>query len=398
MKTIIVIFKKELKDTLRDRRTLITMVVIPLLLFPILIGISSRVMRSQMKQAEEKTLKIALLTHGNAAEFRQMLMSNKSVQVIEGLTPDTARSLIERDSLNAFIEFTQDFDKDVADLKSGNVTLYYKMTEQTGIEKQRLTGLLDGFEQRLMEDRLKKLNLDQSIMKTIDIKEKNLASAKEQIANVIGGFLPYLFIIFCFMGSMYPAVDLAAGEKERGTLETLLTSPASRMEILLGKFGVVVLTGILTAAIAMVGLYLGIVQTKEIPPELFKAIIGILELRSVLLLLSLLLPLTIFFAAVLLSLSIIAKSYKEAQSIISPMMIVIIVPAFIGLMPGMNLDATTALIPILNVSLATKAIIAGKIPPLMLTETYLSLIFFAALSLYICAKFFGNESTIFRGS
>lgn len=398
MKTIIIIFKKELIDTLRDRRTLITMVLIPLLLFPILIGISSRVMRSQIKQAQEKSLKIGLLTGGNAAEFKQMLLSNKSVQVIEGLTVDSARTLIQQDSLDAFIEFTQDFDKNVADLKPGKVTLYYKMTEQSSIEKQRVMSFLNEFEQQLRATRFKKLDLDESIVKTIDIQERNLASAKEQIADVIGGFLPYLFIIFCFLGSMYPAVDLAAGEKERGTLETLLTSPAGRMQILLGKFGVVVLTGILTAVIAMVGLYLGIVQTKEIPPELFKTIIGILELRSVLLLLSLLLPLTIFFAAVLLSLSIIAKSYKEAQSIISPMMIVIILPAFLGLMPGMNLDAITALIPILNVSLATKAIIAGKIAPAMLAETYFSLVLFAGLSLYACAKIFGHEGTIFRGS
>lgn len=398
MKTIIIIFKKELIDTLRDRRTLITMVLIPLLLFPILIGISSRVMRSQIKQAQEKSLKIGLLTGGNAAEFKQMLLSNKSVQVIEGLTVDSARTLIQQDSLDAFIEFTQDFDKNVADLKPGKVTLYYKMTEQSSIEKQRVMSFLNEFEQQLRAARFKKLDLDESIVKTIDIQERNLASAKEQIADVIGGFLPYLFIIFCFLGSMYPAVDLAAGEKERGTLETLLTSPAGRMQILLGKFGVVVLTGILTAVIAMVGLYLGIVQTKEIPPELFKTIIGILELRSVLLLLSLLLPLTIFFAAVLLSLSIIAKSYKEAQSIISPMMIVIILPAFLGLMPGMNLDAITALIPILNVSLATKAIIAGKIAPAMLAETYFSLVLFAGLSLYACAKIFGHEGTIFRGS
>lgn len=398
MKTIIIIFKKELIDTLRDRRTLITMVLIPLLLFPILIGISSRVMRSQIKQAQEKSLKIGLLTRGNAAEFKQMLLSNKSVQVIEGLTVDSARTLIQQDSLDAFIEFTQDFDKNVADLKPGKVTLYYKMTEQSSIEKQRVMSFLNEFEQQLRAARFKKLDLDESIVKTIDIQERNLASAKEQIADVIGGFLPYLFIIFCFLGSMYPAVDLAAGEKERGTLETLLTSPAGRMQILLGKFGVVVLTGILTAVIAMVGLYLGIVQTKEIPPELFKTIIGILELRSVLLLLSLLLPLTIFFAAVLLSLSIIAKSYKEAQSIISPMMIVIILPAFLGLMPGMNLDAITALIPILNVSLATKAIIAGKIAPAMLAETYFSLVLFAGLSLYACAKIFGHEGTIFRGS
>ena len=123
-----------------------------------------------------------------------------------------------------------------------------------------------------------------------------------------------------------------------------------------------------------------------------------LQWRTIFLLLSLLLPLTVFFAAALLSLSIFAKSYKEAQSVISPLMIVIIVPVFVGLMPGMSLTTTTALIPILNVSLATKAIIAGKETVLLLAETYLSLIFIAAAGLYACAKVFGRESTVFRGS
>ena len=197
---------------------------------------------------------------------------------------------------------------------------------------------------------------------------------------------------------MYPAIDLAAGERERGTLETLLTSPASRLEILFGKFGVVVLTGILTAAVAIIGLYIGIIQTREIPPELLNTILGILEFKSIAMLLSLLLPLTVFFAGILLSLSFFARSYKEAQSIISPMTIVIVVPAFVGLMPGMSLNVVTACIRILNVSLATKAIIADTATPPLLAEVCLSLIAIAVLSLFVCARIFESEGTVFRGS
>jgi sodium transport system permease protein len=398
MRTIIVIFKKELVDTLRDRRTLISMIAIPLLLFPILIGISSRIVTSQMKQAQEKVLRVALRTSGNAEEFRRLLMAHKHVQLVENLSADNARALVVSDSLDAYFEFAPDFDKQVADLQSGVVTMYFKAADQRDIAKDRALGLLKEFENELRYARFKALNINESVIKTLDIHEMNLASAKEKIAEVIGGFLPYLFIIFCFLGSMYPAIDLAAGEKERGTLETLLTSPASRLQILLGKFGVVVLTGLITAAVAMLGLYIGIVQVKEIPAELLRTILEILEARSIALLLSLLLPLTVFFAAILLSLSIFAKSYKEAQSIISPMMIVIIVPAFLGLMPGMTLNTTTALIPILNVSLATKGIIAGTISTTILLEVYASLIVYGGASLYVCAKIFGREGTIFRGS
>ncbi len=398
MNTILVIFRKELMDTLRDRRTLFSMIAIPLLLFPILIGISTKVMRTQIEKAQEKALRIAVQTSGNAAGFVAMLKAEPKVKVIENLSADSAKALVELDSLEAFLVFAPDFDEQTAGLGTGKVTLYFKASQGQSIEKQRVNALLSKYDQTLRAARFKKLNIEESVTKTMKVDEQNLASTREKIAEVLGGFLPYLFIIFCYIGSLYPAIDLAAGEKERGTLETLLTSPASRMEILLGKFGVVVLTGIATAAVAMLGMYIGIIQIKEIPPELLKSVLDILRLRSVLLLLSLLFPLTIFFAAGLLSLSIFAKSYKEAQTIITPSMIVIIVPVFIGLMPGMSLDAGTALIPILNVSLATKAIIAGTIKPLLLAEVYGSLILLAGLSLYVCSKVFGRESTIFRGT
>ncbi len=398
MNTTFVIFKKELKDTLRDRRTLVSMVAIPLLLFPLLIGISSKILLSQIHKAQEKTLTIGLLDQGNAAEFSSMLVQDPHVQVVTNLSLDSARARIAMDSLDALFVFSKDFDRQVGNLGRGQVSMYFKAKDKNDIEKMRAQDFLTRFGQKLRAARLERLHLNESMVNPIDFQEVNLASAKEKLAEVIGGFLPYLFIIFCFMGAMYPAIDLAAGEKERGTLETLLTSPASRLEILLGKCGVVILTGISTAIVALIGLYLGIVQIREIPPELLKTVLEILQLRSIVLLLSLLFPLTVFFAGVLLSLSIFAKTYKEAQSVLSPAMIVVIVPAFIGLMPGITLDWTTALVPILNVSLATKAIIADTATPLLLGEVYVSSTILAMISLYICAKVFERESTLFRGT
>jgi sodium transport system permease protein len=199
------------------------------------------------------------------------------------------------------------------------------------------------------------------------------------------------------MGAMYPAIDLAAGEKERGTMETLLTAPVSRFQILVGKFAVVVLTGLMSAAVSIFGILVAVRQISKIPPEILSAVMAILDAQTVLLVLSLLLPLTVFFAAFLLSMSIYAKSYKEAQSMISPLMIVVILPVMIGLFPGVALDPVTALIPVLNVSLATKEIIAGTIKTGLLLEVYASLLVLAGLSLFGCARWFEREETIFRG-
>lgn len=396
MKTVIVIFKKELLDSLRDRRTLFTMIVMPLLLFPLLISISSRMMLTQTQKAREKILKIGLETHGNAVDFRASLMSRKDMIVIEGIPLETAQRRIRGDSLDAYLDFDPRFDSRVESLSSARITFYFKSKDREAIGKNRIQEELDQYGQRLLESRLARLGLSPDIHRPLDIQEQNLASVKERLAEAVGGFLPYLFILFCFMGAMYPAIDLAAGEKERGTMETLLTTPAGRFEILAGKFGVVVLTGIGSAVISMLGMYLGIRQVSEIPPQLFTVIMSILEWRSIVMLLTLLLPLTVFFAAILLSVSLFARSFKEAQSAISPMTIAVIVPAFIGLLPGMELNAVTALIPILNVSLSTKAIIADSVSPILMLEVYGSLIFYAAVSLLLCTRVFSNENIILR--
>jgi len=396
MNKTFIVFKKEFKDTVRDRRSILFMIAIPLLVFPVLISIASGMIISQEKKAREKTLQIGTIFQGNAQEFRLKLLQREDVAITEDITLEEGRDSVKNDRLDALIFFDKDFDRSVAGMSQGGIDLYMKMTEENEIEKARVLELLSGLEDNLREKRFRKMDMNASIIKTIDINERNLATVKEQIAVAIGGFLPYLFIIFCFMGSMYPAIDLAAGEKERGTLETLLTSPVGRFQMLLGKLGVVMLAGLISALVAMLGLYLGIRRMTDIPPELLDTVMSILEWDSLLVLLSLLVPLTIFFSSLLLSLSIFARSYKEAQSIVSPLMFVVIIPAFMGLLPGMKLTVGTALIPILNVSLATKAIIAESITPAQLTAVYLSLIVLAAIGVYACSRIYGRESAIFR--
>jgi sodium transport system permease protein len=398
MRTIQTVFKKELVDSLRDRRTLIAMVFVPLVLLPIMISISSSMLISQAKKAQAKVLKVGLVRNGGAAGFKDVLSARDDVEVFDGLSVARGRDLVLADSLDALLVFDAGFDERVKALGAGGVTMYHKSAEQSRTETRRVRDLLGDYENSLRRSRFDSLSLDESIIEAVELRELNLASVKERLAEEIGGFLPYLIIIFCFTGSMYPAIDLAAGEKERGTLETLLTSPAGRLEILLGKFGVVVLTGLASALVSILGMYIGIRQSPEIPPEIVDAILGILEPGSIVMLLSLLLPLTIFFAAVLLSLSILAKSFKEAQSTITPLMVFVIVPAFIGLMPGMELNVKTALVPILNVSLATREIIAGSASPMLLVEVYASLIVLAGLGIIGCAKIFGREDAVFRGT
>jgi len=256
--------------------------------------------------------------------------------------------------------------------------------------------LVDKQEQEIVQVRLKEMGLDWNVVKAYQVQYQDITSKQEMIGKIAGGYLPYLFIIFGFMGAMYPGLDLGAGEKERGTLETLLSSPASRLDIVFGKFLVVLLAAVMTAFLAMAGLFYAVQSIPDIPQEFLTAIKALLTGKMILMIMSLVLPISAFFSAMILSLSIYARSFKEAQSIVAPLNIVIIFPALIGAMPGMELNAVTALVPVLNVSLAAKDVVAGTVDLFYMVEVYCSLFLLGGLSIWFCMKWFNREETIFR--
>jgi hypothetical protein len=138
------------------------------------------------------------------------------------------------------------------------------------------------------------LALDEGIIETVDLSEENLASTKERLAGELGGMLPYLIIIFCFTGSMYPAIDLAAGEKERGTMQTLLCAPVSPVEIVTGKFFAVWITSLIAAFANIVSL--GTTVMRILPGESISV-----SPAALLLAFAMLLPVTFFITAVFLA-------------------------------------------------------------------------------------------------
>ncbi len=396
MRIISTVFRKEMVDALRDRRALIFMIVVPLVLFPLLFQVMISVTRRQEQKAQAKKLRVACLDQGNAPRFIQMLRERGDVELLTDVPADSVAALIRADSLDGAFLFAASFDDDVAELKPGRLDLYFKSTGDNRILEQRLRETVERYEKELLDERFNRLELDRSIVQAVKLESHNVASMEERLGKSVGGIVPYMFILFCFMGAMYPAIDLGAGEKERGTLETLLTAPVNRFHILLGKFGVVVVSGLLSAGVSISGLFIAIKRSPDMPSELLDVILRVLGWDTIILLMSLLLPLTIFFAGVLLSVSLSARSFKEAQSLISPLNVAVILPAGIGLTPGIELGFANAWIPVLNVSLATKEILAGTIQPGELAVVYVSLIALAVASLWGSAWWFGRESTIFR--
>lgn len=396
MRRVFVIVRKEMLDSIRDRRTLLMMVAMPLLLVPGIIILMVKLQTAQMEKAETRQHRIVFVGEEVAPALYTLFQEDEHIYLVPGIHRDSIAAMIADEHLDGAVIVPPEFDRLIAGDKQGRMEIIFKGVGAFGSVEDRMQELIASYAAGLVEERIARLQLDPDLFDAIAVEDTDLASMQEKLAEAVGGFLPYMFIIFGFMGAMYPGIDLGAGEKERGTLETLLSTPAGRFEIVLGKFIVVMTAGVATALIAMLGLYLGVRSFPEIPTEIFDVIMEMLGPKMILLILTLILPVSAFFAAVILGLSFYARSFKEAQSIIAPLNIAIIIPAVIGTIPGIELNATLALVPILNVSLATKDLLAGNINMLYLSEVYVSLFLLAGLSLWGCALWFNREATLFR--
>jgi len=343
----------------------------------------------------EKDLKIAVTDNNNGAELMERIKRRKDIQINEDVVMNQYRKLIRNDSLDLALVIDENFDKDILNGKTGNVEILYNSTNDSTIFK-KLSKTILAYQKDILINRLDSLGANMQTITPIEIASRDVYTQQESFGKLIGGFLPYMFVLFCLMGAMYPAIDLFTGEKEKGTIETILSVPASRFQILFGKMLVVILSGVTSGLLTILGLYLALRLHADIPDFLKNVVLSILDPSSIGLVVLMLIPLTAFFAGILIPASIYAKSFKEAQSLIQPMVFIVIFPLIIGMMPGIKLTILTALIPVLNVALACREIIAGTIDYGLLLVVFLSLITFAILSLMVCVRWFGKEGNILR--
>ena len=389
MSAIFHVAAKEFLDTIRDRRTLLSMIVIPLLLFPVLMITVNKI---QETTKEAKT-EIGISGAQYAPRLEKLFENAGAFHLQPYSSGKKLQTLVQNDSLDAGIHLDSTFQKQMEALGTGTIRLIFK---QSSFDKQeKVQALFDRYEQIILQQRLTKLALQKESIEPISIQKRDLSTEQEVVGKRLGGFLPYIFILFAFIGSMYPAIDLFSGEKERGTIETILTLPINRQSLLTGKMAVIVTTGLTSAVLSLVGLYMGF-YFLDISEELKGMINNILTLNFISKLLALMLPLSIFFAGLLIPFSIYARSFKEAQSLITPLQILIIVPVFVGLMPGIELNFWTAIIPVINVALTTKAILAGTLDFGLFMLAFASLITLAVVSVVVSARWFDKESNVLR--
>ena len=393
---IFTIFKKELKDTLRDRRTLIMMLVIPVLIFPIILNVFVGISESFSEKAAKKTVKIGWIdsSDGYMKERIEALPKEFGKKEIRSYSDSTdLKEAIKNDSIQIGVIIDPAFDQSMKDKSPAKVTVFYNATDLGMMN--RAEAYMEAIENIAKQERYIELDLKESELRPLEIAYSNVASDEEMIGKLAGGILPYIFIAFGFLGCMYPAIDLFTGEKERGTIETLLTTPVARWQLLFGKMGVVVLSGLMAASFALLGLFLSIEVFDIVKdPKLLEVIHSVLNAKFVIMLYSLLFPLTVFFAGVMIPVAVYAKSFKEAQSIITPLNIVMVLPAMIGFFPGVELNAVTASIPVVNVVLATKELMAGTLDTGLLLLSFVVMITLAVGAVFVSYKRFDKETNI----
>ena len=400
MNPVFTVYRKELKDILRDRRTIISMLVVPVVVMPIIMllfgGVSAKLVQSALEQVPE----IMLLGGEDSPKIRAALASDKGLKLIPAAPDYAAR--ISNKTLRAAVELPRDFDERIGEANETVPTkiYYYQGELRSGFAAEAVEKCLRDYRDKVLTERLAKRGLPADFARPLNTVRQNVAPPEKVGGNFIGAILPYIVILLCLTGALYPAFDLTAGEKERGTMETILSSPASRTQLVLGKFFVVLTASILTALcslLSMTTIYLisrglfGLAIKGKMSLGTFTVAPG-----SVLAVLVLLLPLAVLFSALLLAVGTFARSFKEAQSYAGPLILMAILPAATALLPGVDMSPKLAFIPILNLSLVSKEIFTGAFPWGYIALVFASTCLYAAFALWLAARMFNRESVLFR--
>ncbi|HEY0966132.1 MAG TPA: ABC transporter permease [Opitutaceae bacterium] len=407
MKTrdILTVYFKELRDTLRDKRTIITMFVIPTVVMPAIIFGFGFVASKVVRQARAETPTVMILGAAASPEVRAALEASPRLRIVPA--GDDYRVRISEKRLRAAVELPDDFDAALARGETAQVRIYHYEGEiKSGFAAGELDRFFRDYREKAIQARLDARGLPAALIKPFDVARQNVAPPEKVGGAIIGGFIPYIIILLCFTGAMYPAMDLTAGEKERGTMETILCSPIGRTELVLGKFlmvltgslSTVVLAGVSSAiTIPLGGMFFS--RSASAVAANAAASGGTMPLIDPLGLMAsfvMVLPVAVLFAAAIFTIALFAKSYKEAQSTVSPLIVVVILPALAGMLPGVELNAKLALVPLLNVSLVCKELVSGVFHWDLLALIFGSTCVYAAAALALAVRMFNREDVIFR--
>ncbi len=397
LRAIAIVFRKELLDTVRDRRTLISSILLPILLFPMmLIGFGTLGFLIATRIQQER-LTAAILGAEYAPTLAERLRAHPELEVV--LPAVDFRAQINAKQLRAVVEFPPGLEQKLRQNpdETQTIVIYYNRNDQRSDEAaEDIEAVIRKFREELVQLRLAEQDLPDDIGRPFQVSKQNVATAEKVGGNILGILLPYFIIVLCLTGAMYPAMDLTAGEKERGTMETILASPIRRIDLVVGKFLIVFATSALTTALAIVSFSLTAVIGAGLLARISEKLVFAVSAKAGAAVFFMVLPLAVTFAASLMAIALFARNYREAQTYIGPLLFVVILPAVVSMLPGIEITHRLALVPILNVTLIAKEIFVGNYPWDLIGIIFGSTCVYAAIALFLAVRQFRREEVLFR--
>ncbi len=394
------IYKKEVVDTLRDRRTLATMLLVPMVSYPLLVLFVSEV--ASVEQAAAASRQVAVRTLGPVPQpVLEAITSTASIRWAGAgakvdSTKEGARALLVDEEIDVVLAASATAAAALEALGTAHLTIYFDETrpfahQSVELVRERLTELaLD-----LRDMRMAALDLDTATARPLSIRSRSIATSSQVGSQIASLYLPMLILFFVALSSFYPAVDLTAGEKERGTLATLLTAPIRPLEIVWGKYLAVVTIGTLAGLLNVAVISATLARAVSGGGDAVKASLPEVNLPMVLGLLIAVMVLAALIGAVMLVSATFARSFRDANNLLAPVLLVTMAPALLGVLPRVQLTPAMAAVPVANGVLLMKGLLTQNVQWSSAAVVVASTMAYTALLLALAARVFADERVLF---
>ncbi len=400
LKHIWIVFKKEVKDISRDRRTLLVSIIVPMLIIPLINAFVGGGI-SKLQKDISQNITVALSDNSDTPEIREFVKNEllSGYQDIRLIDVDNPQEALKKEKVRLVLEIENGFKKKISDGKPFQVKIFYdKSKTKSEGSKSILADAISKFSDKVREQRITALGLSKDLLIPTIIEENNVADETKTSTSLLAMFLPFLVVILMTVGGVPPATDLVAGEKERNTFEPLLTTKPARASILVGKYLTITLFSFVTVIATVIGLLLGFFVNPDVLSMGTGQITGF-YVPPMAFILSLLIAVALgmIFAGLQIALSTYARSFKEAQVYLSFLMIAAMVPAYTNMFTQPNdIPFYSFLLPVVNTISAFKIVLGGSVNYFYLLMAFASSIVYVILALAVAVMMFKREKFLFR--
>lgn len=390
------VFKKELKDLFRDRKTLLVSILIPLIIMPLIFFVIGKSASSNEKKVEEN-FKIAI-TGGVNSDFVGFVKNIDKIQIIDSKNPEED---VKEGKLLLALEVPDNIDSLIKDEKDAPIKIIFdNSSQQSSMAQSRVENYIQEFSKQIVATRLEARGIKTSILNPVQISYQTTTKEEDSMGKVIiAMILPLFLVIYSVTGPMGPAIDLGAGEKERGTLEPLLTTQAGRMSLLWGKFAAISVIGLITTLASMIGIVIALKQSgnSAMGVNINAGMFSDIGVKGAVLITVMVILMNLTFGALELAISIYARSFKEAQTYLTPLNIIALAPIYLTYMlDARNIDMYYFNIPIANAVCLIKEFLAGVFNTSHILMTFGWILVYIVVCISFARYMFSREEVIFR--